>query len=127
MRDTLRIGRQNELKVVVKLLSLGYQVFESVLPNAIDVLVRCAGDRWIKLQVKTVNVRGLNLSIPIQTMGQLVERHTYKRKDVDYFVGVLKDSFYVVPYKRARAGCVKTRYSAHRSDLNRWDLLPPAA
>lgn len=124
MRDTLRTGRQSELKVVLKLLELGYPVFESVLPNAIDVLIRCKGDRWSKIQVKTCTPTKCGAAFPLQSCTSGNKPRGYSHRDVDYFAGVLGSSFYVIPYKRAYSDGVRSRYTIKRGDLGRWDLLP---
>ena len=117
-------GGVSELKTCAKLLSLGYEVYRGIIQSPIDILIRSKDNQFVKIEVKKIVCKGKNTKyIRTSRAKTRVCNTTYKNDEVDFFVGVHEDSFYVVPYELALRN-TKYGFTVSRENLERWDLLP---
>ena len=117
----MNIGPLSEIMVVGKLLSLGYEVFRPIGAYPIDLVCRVNGNGFIKLQIKTVRTRQRWTPIK-KTIRSHRKCRPYDKSDIDYFLAVDGNDFYIIPYDYVTS---KTEVILSRDYFNRWDLLPP--
>ena len=119
-----RLGEIEELKVRVRLLELGYEVAMPILPSPYDLLIRCEGNQWIKVQVKKVSHNHSQKNGHVKRIYLYTREKPYKRyrqEDVDYFIAVDDQFFYVIDYKQVH-GQLLTNCNSRKQ--NNWSDLP---
>lgn len=123
--DSNYTGDINELKVLVKLKELGYVVLKDTSnASRTDLVIRCEGNRYLNIQVKTIRITNKCPNLSISTSGGKRDL-PYSKYDVDFFIGVSGDNFYVVPYEVAyRGNDVRVSYYPSREYFNAWSLIP---
>lgn len=119
-------GAVSELRTKARLLDLGYQVFVPLIDLPFDVLINSRVGIYSKIQVKTCTRmspqdRKKHFRIKIEN-GQGKQ---YGKVDVDFFIGVQAETFYVIPIEKVLASGNRSCYLPDGSDRERWDLLPP--
>lgn len=121
-------GLACELRVSEKLLSLGYSVFKDINSHSrIDLLIRCEDDKFVKIQVKKIETyrkssRIVGKTFKILNMGH---KNPYSKHDLDFFIGVDDDKFYIVPYEIAYKDNLRRQdFYLTRQFFEAWELLP---
>lgn len=124
--DTRITGHIAEMKVVQKLLELGYPVLSPVMPqDRTDYWIRCEGEKYIKLQVKNARLHKYSKTFNIASRGERKQcSRPYTKDQVDFFIAVYGSSFYVVPFDMAYGGVSQKRFILAKSFLEAWNLLP---
>jgi len=129
--NTRVTGHLAEMRVVQKLLELGYQVLSEVVPQGrTDYWIRCEDDKYVKLQVKSIQrydkpSKGIVRRMKIASHGSFktFEKH-YSTGEVDFFIGVLGTVCYIVPHGVAYSGISKKSLNVGKQFLEAWNLLP---
>lgn len=131
-KDSSRIGYLSELFVVSRLIRMEYEVLAPLIPQSrTDYWIRCDGDTYAKLQIKTVRrryVRGRGSEYRMWLTTQRRENWAgvpYRHDEVDFFVGVYKSKIFIVPIALAYPGGVsRPQITLGSKYLNAWHLLP---
>lgn len=119
-------GVVGELKAQAKLIGLGYDVLVPAVDELpYDLVVLGPREKMIKIQVKScVKLSPTSRKKTLRIMIRRSGGQRYHPHDVDFFIAVAGDLFYVIPMTKILECNNKTVYLPDNSDLNRWDLLP---
>lgn len=100
---TIEKGYLGSLLVEQKFIENGYNLFKPVLENGKVDLIAEKNNKYIKLQIKTVQVEGSGRKIiPVRKISHNMGEYKvklYTEKDIDYFIGVDLDTkdLYILP------------------------------
>ena len=117
------------MKVKVRLLELGYEVFESMTPMEIDLVIRCR-DGFSKIQVKKVGfIKRKGKHVKAMHLLRGCQGRKYKRymaSEIDFFIGVDGVNFHIVPFRLCSQDGMQSNsvFRVRSETLNRFDLLP---
>lgn len=127
--EPTREGYLIEMRVIERLLELGYRVLRDVLPQSrTDLWVMVNERKLVGIQVKKVKTYRRKDKINGKTfkilkMGK--SGNPYKREDVDFFIAVDGDMFYVVPHELAyRDNESRIDFYLSHENMGRFDLIP---
>ena len=99
---TIEKGYLGSLIFEKKLIANGWNVFKPVLENGkVDMIIE-KNNKYLKIQIKTVQKTKYNKAIPLRKISHNMGEYKIKRytkEDIDYFVGVDVDTedIYILP------------------------------
>ena len=99
---TIEKGYLGSLIFEKKLITNGWNVFKPVLENGkVDMIIE-KNNRYLKIQIKTVQETKYNKTIPVRKISHNMGEYKIKRytkEDIDYFVGIDVDTedVYILP------------------------------